>query len=227
MRYKFDNKDIDSIQKNLTILTDTREQANQHVIDFFNTQGIKHKACKLDYGDYSAMLPAGSFKGQLRDIYFTNDIVIERKFCIDELAMNLKDKKTNLNEIKQEIIELLGKGYLEKVLKSDYNRFRQELTSINKYGIEFFIFIEDVNFDRNIRVPEGFRSQYEPKRLYARLKGLEREFRTIIRPISKQCMGSEIYNTLKYGVRNKFVHEGYIDEFTWNLVNDYESGGIS
>lgn len=114
MRYKFDNKDIDSIQKNLTILTDTREQANQHVIDFFNTQGIKHKACKLDYGDYSAMLPAGSFKGQLRDIYFTNDIVIERKFCIDELAMNLKDKKTNLNEIKQEIIELLGKGYLDK-----------------------------------------------------------------------------------------------------------------
>lgn len=212
MRYKFTDGEVIKILNNLVILTDTREQTNQHILNFFNLKKIKHKACKLDYGDYSVMLPVGSFEGQNRDIYFTNDIVIERKFCIDELAMNFKDKKTNINEINKEIIELLGKQYLEKVLKSDYNRFKQELTSINKYGIEFFIFIEDVNFDRNIRVPEGFRSQYSPEALYARIKGLEREFRTIVRPISKQCMGSEIYNTLKYGVRNTLVHKGFILE---------------
>ena len=217
MMYKFNKKEIKLILDNLTICVDSREQSNQHIISFFNKQGIKYKTMKLDYGDYSIMIPQGSFKGQIRDIYFTNDIVLERKFCIDEIAMNLKDKKTNINEIKQEIIDLLGKQYLEKVLKSDYNRFKQELTSINKYGITFKILIEDSDFDENIRLG-NYRNQYEPKTLYSRLKSLESEFRTTIRPVNKLYMGSEIFNTLKYGVRNKLVHEGYIDELIWDRV---------
>ena len=190
MMYKFNKKEIKSILDNLIICVDSREQSNQHIISFFNKQGIKYKTMKIDYGDYSIMLPQGSFKGQTRDIYFTNDIVLERKFCIDEIAMNLKDKKTNINEIKQEIIELLGKQYLEKVLKSDYNRFKQELTSINKYGITFKILIEDPNFDENIRLG-NYRNQYEPKTLYSRLKSLESEFRTTIRPVNKLYMGRD------------------------------------
>ena len=35
-------------------------------------------------------------------------------------------------------------------------------------------------------------------------------------------MGSEIFNTLKYGVRNKLVHEGYIDELIWDRVESEE-----
>ena len=217
MRYRFTDGETKNILDNLTILIDTREKANSHIINFLNKKKIPYKVQKLDYGDYSIMMPQGSFNGQTRDIYFTNDIVLERKFCIDEIAMNLKDKKTNINEIKQEIIDLLGKQYLEKVLKSDYNRFKQELTSINKYGITFKILIEDSDFDENIRLG-NYRNQYEPKTLYSRLKSLESEFRTTIRPVNKLYMGSEIFNTLKYGVRNKLVHEGYIDELIWDRV---------
>ena len=221
IRYRFTDKEVKKILDNLTILVDTRENANSHIIEFFNKKKIPYKVQKLDYGDYSIMMPQGSFNGQTRDIYFTNDIVLERKFCIDEIAMNLKDKKTNINEIKQEIIELLGKQYLEKVLKSDYNRFKQELTSINKYGITFKILIEDPDFDENIRLG-NYRNQYEPKTLYSRLKSLESEFGTTIRPVNKLYMGSEIFNTLKYGVRNKLVHEGYIDELIWDRVESGE-----
>ena len=217
MRYRFTDGETKKVLDNLTILIDTREKANSHIINFFNKKKIPYKVQKLDYGDYSIMMPQGSFNGQTRDIYFTNDIVLERKFCIDEIAMNLKDKKTNINEIKQEIIDLLGKQYLEKVLKSDYNRFKQELTSINKYGITFKILIEDPNFDENIRLG-NYRNQYEPKTLYSRLKALESEFRTTIRPVNKLYMGSEIFNTLKYGVRDKLVHEGYIDKLIWDRV---------
>lgn len=212
MRYKFTEKEIKELYKKIVILVDTREQENFHITNWFARNKIPFKVQKLDYGDYSAMLPAGTFNGQLRDIYFTNDLVIERKFCIDELAMNLKDKKTNINEINQEIIDLLGQKYLEKVLKSDYVRIKQELANLNRYGIEFYIFLEDKNFDRNIRTPGAFRAQYTPEKLYARLKSLEREFHTMIRPIDIEYMGSEIYNTLKYGVRNILVHKGYIEE---------------
>lgn len=212
MRYKFTEKEIKELYKKIVVLVDTREQENFHITNWFARNKIPFKVQKLDYGDYSAMLPAGAFKGQLRDIYFTNDLVIERKFCIDELAMNLKDKKTNINEIKQEIIDLLGLKYLEKVLKSDYVRIKQELANLNRFGIEFYIFLEDNNFDKNIRTKGTFRAQYTPEHLYSRLKALEREFHTIIRPIDVEYMGSEIYNTLKYGIRNILVHKGYIEE---------------
>lgn len=211
MRYKFTEKEIKELYKQIVVLVDSREQENHHVTGWFAKNKIQFKTLKLDYGDYSAMLPVGSFKGQNRDIYFTNDLVIERKFCIDELAMNLKDKKTNLNEIKQEVIDLFGEKYIEKVLKSDYNRLKFELSNLNRYGIEFYIFLEDKNFDKNIRAGK-FRAQYDPANLYARLKALEREFHTMIRPIDVEHMGSEIYNTLKYGIRNILIHKGYIEE---------------
>ncbi|MCB2310674.1 ERCC4-type nuclease [Clostridium tagluense] len=211
MRYKFTDKEIKELLNKMVILVDSREQANSHITDWFDKSKKKYKVQKLDYGDYCCYLPIGSFEGQLRDIYFTDEIVIERKFCIDELAMNLKDNKTNINEIKQEIIELFGEKYLAKVLKTDYNRMKQELTSINKYGIEFYIFMEGNNFDEDIRKGH-FRSQYDASTLYKRFKGLEREFKTIIRPISKEFMGSEIYNTLRYGVRNILVHRGFIED---------------
>lgn len=211
MHYKFTDKEEKEILNKLIILIDTREQENSHIVEWLDKSKKPHEKLKLDYGDYSCYLPIGSFKGQLRDIYFTDEIVVERKFCIDELAMNLRDNVTNINNVNQEIIDLLGEKYLAKVLKTDYNRMKQELTSINKYGIEFYIYLEDKNFDENIRNGKYF-SKYDPATLYKRLKALEREFKTVIRPTSKEFMGSEIYNTLRYGVRNILVHKGFIEE---------------
>ncbi|MGL4107240.1 ERCC4 domain-containing protein [Clostridium sp. LP20] len=218
MQYRFTDKELKEILDKLVILVDTREQANFHVTDWLDKHKKKYKTQTLKYGDYSCYLPNGSFKGQERDIYFTNDIAIERKFCIDELAMNLKDNKTNINEVKKEIVELFGEKYLEKVLKTDYNRLKMELTAMNKYDIEFFIFLEDKDFDSNI-ASGNYRSQYDKFKLYARLKALEREFCTIIRPISKAVIGREIYYTLHYGVRNVLKNKGLIEDCIWEREN--------
>ena len=213
---------------------DTREQENRHILSYFSKNKIPYKVQKVDYGDYTCMIPNGTFKGQQRDVYFDREIAIERKFCIDELAANLKDKKTNINEINQDIINLMArnfmdkmvnelqpvelskemaKSYLTKVLKSDYNRIKQELTSMNKYNIKFFIFIEDLQFDKNLNDGK-FHAKYEPKTLRSRIDGLQADFETQIRPVSKEFIGERIYNTLKYFVRNKLVHEGFIEEIT-------------
>lgn len=234
MRYKFTDKEIVEILSSLTVIVDTREQENRHILSYFNKEKIPYKIQKVDYGDYTCMLPRGTFKGQQRDIYFDREIAIERKFCIDELAANLKDKKTNINEINQDIINLMAKNfmdkminelnpedlakemaksYLTKVLKSDYNRIKQELTSMNKYDIKFYIFMEDVNFDRNLKAGR-FYAQYNPDTLRARLDGLQAEFNTQIRPVAKEFMGERIHNTLKYFVRNNLVHEGLIEKIT-------------
>lgn len=217
MQYRFTEKEIREILGKLVVLVDTREKANDHIIEWLITHKIPYTIQKVSYGDYSCYLPAGSFKGQIRDIYFTNDIAIERKFCIDELAMNFKAKKENINEINKEIIDVLGKSYLDKVLRSDYLRIKQELCNMNKYNIQFFIYIEDHLFHKHIR--EGkYRSQYAPEALYSRIKGLEAEFNTKVVPISKEYIASEIYATLKMSVRNILVHKGFIEEINQEVI---------
>lgn len=66
--------------KKVTILIDTREQKNSHIITIFDNLGIMHESRKLDYGDYSFMVEG-------RD--FSRSCVIERKANIDELYGNL------------------------------------------------------------------------------------------------------------------------------------------
>lgn len=185
MNYRYTDKEIKSVLDNLVILVDTREQRNEHIVDFFRKKNINHKVKKLDLGDYSCMIPKGSFEGQTRDIYFDKEIVIERKASIDELAGNFKD---------------------------DGVRIKTELAHLNKYNIKCFLFIEDPEYDFNIR-NGNYRSQYNPKALYNRIKkSIEIRYNTLVRPISKDVIGSEIYNTLESHVYEVFKAKGYFEE---------------
>lgn len=185
MRYKFTDKEIDKISKSIVILIDTREQNNSHIKQFLDNKQIKYKVKKLDFGDYSCMLPAGIFEGQERDIYFDRDIVIERKNSIDEIAGNFKD---------------------------DGTRLKTELAHLNKYGIKYYFFVEDPNYDINIR-QGNYRSQYDPKALYNRIKkSIEIRYNTFVRPISKEVIGSEIYNTFQAYVYDVVKHKGFFED---------------
>lgn len=57
----------------------------------------------------------------------------------------------------------------------------------------------------------NFRSQYDPFTLMQRIKkGIEAEYNTVIVPVDKKCMGSEIYYTLQAFVYALFKHKGFI-----------------
>ena len=184
MRYNFTDKEWKAIENNITILVDTREQRNEHIKEFFEKKNINFKIHKLDYGDYSIMIPKNSIEGLERDIYFDRDIVIERKASIDELASNFKE---------------------------DGVRIKTEMAHINKYNIRSYLFIEDPNYDFNIR-SGNYRSNYKPESLYARIKkSIEMRYNTLVRPISKSMIASEIYNTLEAFVYEKIKHEGWIE----------------
>ncbi len=183
MMYKFTDKELKEVLKKMEIIIDTREIQNSHITDFFDKKKITYRIEKLSFGDYSCVIPKNSFEGQIRDIYFGNEIVIERKNGIDELCGNLKDD----------------------------TRILKELAHLNKYEIKYYVFLEDGNFDNNVR-SGNYRSEYQPKSLYARLKTIEARYNTIIRPIDKAYMGSEIYNTFYYYVREILKNKGFIEE---------------
>lgn len=72
--------DKKSFLQKVTILHDSREQKNAHILDELDRLGISHRERKLDFGDYS-------FLAEERD--FSLSCVIERKASIDELYGNL------------------------------------------------------------------------------------------------------------------------------------------
>ena len=184
MRYKFTNGEMKKILDNLVILIDTREQSNQHIIDFFNKKKIPYSIEKLPFGDYSCKIPVGTLDMFTTDVYFTNDFVIERKANIDELANNLRENAA---------------------------RLKKELAHLNMYQIRYLVYVEDKDFEENLRTG-NFRSAYDPYTLMRRLYCLEGEYNTAFIGLSKEVMGSKIANKMQTWVHALLKHKGFILE---------------
>ena len=130
MMYKFNKKEIKSILDNLIICVDSREQSNQHIIDFFDKKKVPYVVEKLPFGDYSCKIKAGSFDGQVRDIYFTNDFVIERKANIDELANNLRKDAARLKKELAHLMDELEEN--KKAIQDIHNNLNKYLEDKDK-----------------------------------------------------------------------------------------------
>lgn len=217
MRLIFKEKELKEVLKKMEIIIDTRENQNSHITDFFDKKKIPYRIEKLSFGDYSCVIPANSFEGQEREIYFDRDIVVERKNGIDELCGNLKDDTRILKELAH-----LNKYEIKYYIFVENNDINTSFKGLNKAERETVkeclgmleskkIKLSPAGFDDDIR-SGNYRSEYQPKSLYARLKTIEARYNTIIRPIDKQFMGSEIYNTFYYYVREILKNKGFIEE---------------
>lgn len=87
--YKFTDKELKMLLQSMVILVDSREQKNLHITSWFDAKKIPYKVMKLEFGDYSFMIPANSELGIVRDLYFDDKIMVERKFGLEELSGNL------------------------------------------------------------------------------------------------------------------------------------------
>lgn len=72
--------------KSVTVLIDTREQENSHIISSLTALGVKYEAKKLDFGDYSFEIAGRDFSGLC---------VVERKANVLELYGNITEHKTD------------------------------------------------------------------------------------------------------------------------------------
>lgn len=75
--------------KKVTILVDTREKQNQHIIQYLHAHGTATESRKLDFGDYSFEMDGKSFE---------HIAVVERKGCVDELYNNLMNDRDRLEK---------------------------------------------------------------------------------------------------------------------------------
>ena len=121
----------------MTIICDTREHdgKNDHILNFFDANSIAWKKQKLDYGDYSFMLPMDTNLGIVRDMYFDKDIMIERKANLDEFAGNIskeKDRiKKELSQAPKHKVLLIENGSYADMINGKY---RSEYSAKSYYG---------------------------------------------------------------------------------------------
>lgn len=119
-----DTKEIEKILKTLTIVVDTREQKNEHVIEYFEARKIPYIVATLKTCDYMAYIPKNPELNILQDISLNT--AIERKNGIDELVGSFKDRNRFENEMirtqkMQRFVLLVEdvKGY-EKIINGKY-----------------------------------------------------------------------------------------------------------
>lgn len=96
--FKYTDSEIDELRKSIVILVDTREKVNDHVLQYFDKAGIKYIKRKLDYGDYSFMIPANEKLDIPRDLYFDKQIILERKANLEEISGNLTKERDRLEK---------------------------------------------------------------------------------------------------------------------------------
>jgi len=176
--YKFTETEINKLLKeNLLILYDTREQKNQHVLDYFDKNKIPYKKQKIDEGDYTAVVTKREDMGIYRDIHFP--VAVERKNSVDELAGNLAEESDSRDDI----------------------RLVRELQRAKTKGIKIYLIVEDKDGMKHIK-GGNYRSLYKPKAFLGRLSSIQDLYLYDTIFTENENTGFEIYRKLYYSVRN-------------------------
>ena len=96
MNNKYKDSEINKIIKSMIILVDTREKKWSHIKIYLKSNNIKYLDYKLDFGDYSFMIPQSDKLKIDEDVYFNDDIAIERKANAEEISGNLTEDRDRL-----------------------------------------------------------------------------------------------------------------------------------
>ena len=123
--YKYTDKEKQQLIDSMVMLVDTREKKNQDILAFWDKKGIKYKTKKLDYCDYSFMIPANDDLNIPRDIYFDKRIAIERKGSLEEISGNLTNGRDRfekeLSLAPERKLLLIENGSFEDIATGNYN----------------------------------------------------------------------------------------------------------
>lgn len=174
MIYSYTDTELKTLLKSLTIIVDTRENQNKHILDYFDKKKIPYITKKLDTADYGCMIPVNPELGIYRDMYFTDTVVVERKAHLTELSNNLSN---------------------------DRERFVNEL--IRKGNTKLFVMIENTPNGYGDILSHNYRSQYNEKSFIGTLKSMESQYNININFLPDNTLsGFFIFSTFHYHIRN-------------------------
>ena len=91
MKQYYTDKHYKELLSHMIILVDTRDQTNGEILEWFTKHKVRWKTKALKTGDYGLMIESCPELGFLTDTYFTDELCIERKNSVSELAGNFSN----------------------------------------------------------------------------------------------------------------------------------------
>lgn len=177
MKQHYTDKEYKELLKHLIVLCDTRDQTNQGIIDWFDTNNIRWKKKALKTGDYSFMIEA--YDGfSRRDEYFTDELCIERKNSTSELASNFSNASKDDARIFKEMNRMINIENVYLLIENDS--------------------IDDI-FDGN------YRSKLNPDSFLRTMLTWQKRNNMYIYFVKKENMGKMIYELCKHCLDQKIL----------------------
>ncbi len=154
-QFKYTDKQKGALLKSITVLIDTREKDNSHILKYFDDKKILYKTRALGQGDYSFFIPKNEELSIPRDLYYDKEVTIERKGSLEELSGNLSNERDRfekeLSLHKGKIFLLIENSNYHDIYnnnyKTQYNK-KSFIGSLHSFGYKYdtpFIFIPDKN----------------------------------------------------------------------------------
>ena len=172
LAYRYTATEQKKLLKSLTVLIDTREQKNEHITSYLDKKKINYKSKKLNFGDYSFMLPANEELGIMRDIYFNGQIAVERKGTLTELSNNFTHDRT---------------------------QFENEL--IRATDSKLILLVENAAGYQDI-IQHNYRTEYKPKSFVGTLHSFKHRYNLDVVFLDHSFSGNFIYHSFYYWLRN-------------------------
>lgn len=160
----YTEKEYKELIKHMVILHSGAEQVNNHILDVFDKEKIKHKERALKTGDYSMMLEACPELGFDRDKYFTDELCIERKNSVSELASCFSNQSKDDRFMKElnrminieRVYMLVENDKIEDILEHNYqskyneNSFLRTMLTWQARSNYYLYFVKKENMGRII-----------------------------------------------------------------------------
>lgn len=117
----------------MVILIDTREQSKD-IEEFYNREGIRYKRRALKTGDFCCMVEAAPELGWYPyDVWMTDELIIERKNSVNELAGNFAKSSKDSGRLLREFDRMVGVDRCYLLIEDDslssiiHHNYRSEL----------------------------------------------------------------------------------------------------
>ena len=180
MKRYYTNKQYKELLSHLVILCQTNEQVNDHILEYFDAHGIKYRQRAISEGDYGFMMDAAPELGFTVDTWFTDEVFIERKNSLQELAQSLYGQKKSRSNGRTEYDDA----------------FRRELKrAINKK--HKYLLVEQSNGLDGI-LNHDYPNHYSVESFWGTVHRMEIDYNLKIKFISRENMALAIYTICKF-----------------------------
>lgn len=207
MKSHYTKKEYEALLKNLRIVCQSNEKNNDHILNYFDRSGIGYVNRSIPEGDYSLMIKACPELGFPLDTYFFDEVFIERKNSLQELANSLYGQKiapSFIDEVcegikSQKQFSGFKTASMIREIKEQFSvyddAFLRELKrAINKpYK---FLLVEQPNGWEGI-LKHDYPNKYSEAAFWGMLHSIEIRYGLNIKFISKENIGLEIFTICK------------------------------